>query len=156
MKPMESAPDPLGVSDAPLRIEMPTASEVLAKRAAAEKAFKRAADPFAGLDDGAAEPTYSSPTSFKFAAHSQQPAEKAGDMFEALGPTPAPTPAPAAKPADGEFVKADFEKFADGGEIIERETLYSTSSGWKVQKRVVLKSGRERTVITCPGVIAVI
>lgn len=128
-----------------------------------------ASDNFAGLGDAPPSGNYSSiklaplPADgfFGTAPVSGQaiklaPEQRSGDMFEAFGPTPAPTPAPAATPADDEFVKADFEKFAEGGEIIERETLYSTSSGWKVQKRVVLKSGRERTVITCPGHLVVI
>lgn len=44
-----------------------------------------------------------------------------------------------------------------GGQIIEREILYRSRSGFMVTKRVVVSDqGRELTVVSCPGCLAVL
>lgn len=98
-------------------------------RARPEKLFKSGErDRFAGLGDGPEEVL-------------RVPGDDAGEGSFRKG-------------SDSGAQDGDFE---DRGQIIESESLYRSSTGWEVRKRIVMsKSGRERTVVSCPGHLVVI
>ncbi|HTV81493.1 MAG TPA: hypothetical protein VME18_02495 [Acidobacteriaceae bacterium] len=118
------------------------------------------------------------PASMRFVKISLPPIAKSD--FAGLGDGPASGPAIKLTPIessdfagledipeadDAAFIKrarnaaatTDIDAFAEGGQIIESESLYRSSTGFEVLKRVVVsKSGRERTVVSCPGHLCVI
>lgn len=100
---------------------------------------------FAGLENGPAS------------GPAIQLAPTAHSDFAGLADIPEAEDATFIKGARSAPATTDVDDFAERGQIIESESLYRSSTGWEVLKRVVLsKSGRERTVVSCPGHLCVI
>jgi hypothetical protein len=143
------APDPLGFDSLPLSPAAESLKITLAPPARSESDF-------AGLEERPIAP------SSRFAKFDLAPAVKAD--FAGLGDAPEEAlRVPGDGAGEGSFRKGsdsgaqDPEDFEDRGQIIETESLYRSSTGWEVTKRIVMsKSGRERTVVSCPGHLVVI